>query len=236
MKRDKLMLIKSLIALFVCVMAVSCEKTSLEIPYFEMRPVSKYQKDSMELLMTYNKYANNSNVAEFNRYINNTLVSKAFVVYKGDNIQCSIDGVHYTIQWENIRGGVRVSELTATINGAQYFTTSYRYYPDGRIRYASVSTFGGPYETFFEYEDTYIEVMDKGFVKYRIMLGGEENTGNVCNVLGFLEAPITNQFVIIPELYFLNIFGAPIDRLPGNFPITRSANSLRVGSHYYEFQ
>jgi len=238
MKKDYLLLIKSLIGVIGCLLALACSKTSLEVPYFEMRPVSKYQIDSLTLTMSYHNTNYNSNVAEYNRYIYNNLSSKAVVIYKGDNIQCAIDSVAYTILWDRIRGGVRVSELNATIKGAQYFNTSYLYDEDGRMVSAMVNVQGGPYFANFKYDPAFIEIYIYGpsYEMHRIDLSGEENTGYVCNVLAYPESQFLNKYVIIPEFYFLNIFGAPISRLPGGFPITRTSNSIRVGNHYYEFQ
>ena len=237
MKRDYLLLIKSLIGVIGCFCAFACDKSSVEVPYFEMRPVSKYQRDSLTLTMSYHNTKINSNVAEYNRYIYNNLVSKAVVVYKGDNIQCAIDSITYTIQWDRIRGGVRLSELNATIQGAQYFNTTYLYDEEGRMISAMINITGGPYFTNFTYDNSSIEIYIYGpnYEKHVIDLSVEENTGYVCNVLGYPDSQFFNRYVIIPELYFLNIFGAPVNRLPVGHPITRTSNSLRVGNHYYEF-
>ena len=75
--------------------------------------------------------------------------------------------------------------------------------------------------------------MDDGI--YEIQLGSEENTGHVYNVLGYAGAPLTTQYVFNPELYFLNIYGKPVDLLPQGMEVSRSGNSMRIGQHYYEY-
>jgi hypothetical protein len=236
MKKEHLVVVKSLLSgLLFCFLAISCEKTSLEVPYFEMRHLTKYQKDSLTLEVSYNE---RNSITGYKRYINNSLASQAYLIYKGDNIQCAIDGVYYSIFWENIKGGVRVTELTATINGAQYFTTNYTYNEEGRLIIAAIHTVGGPFYVRYEYEGSTLRVIEMGeiYVENPFELGNEENTGNVCNVLGLLDLPLTNKFVIIPELYYLNIYGAPIRQIPADFAVSRTSNSLRVGDHYYEFK
>jgi hypothetical protein len=79
-------------------------------------------------------------------------------------------------------------------------------------------------------------IQEAGGRQYSIDLSNEENTGYVCNVFGYVNAPLTNQYVINPDLYFLNIYGKPIDKLPGGHEIVRSGKTLRVGTHIYEYR
>ncbi|MDR1331100.1 MAG: hypothetical protein LBK07_03265 [Tannerella sp.] len=80
---------------------------------------------------------------------------------------------------------------------------------------------------------------------YRITLtakGGsgaerQDNDAYVCNVLRFGNAPVTNEYVINPDLYYLGLYGIPWHHLPGEEveknALTGKPAVVRVGSHRY---
>lgn len=68
-----------------------------------------------------------------------------------------------------------------------------------------------------------------------------ENVGYVCNVLYYGNSPLTNAYVIIPDLYYDGIYGTPFRYLPdkvfekdGNTP--DKTLLIRVGNCYFYYE
>lgn len=59
-------------------------------------------------------------------------------------------------------------------------------------------------------------IIDEGGKQYKINLAIQkfENKSYVCNVLRYANAPLTNKYVINPDLYYMGIYGVPIKYLP----------------------
>lgn len=59
-------------------------------------------------------------------------------------------------------------------------------------------------------------IINEGGKYYKINLAVQkiENKGYVCNVLRYANAPLTNKYVINPDLYYMGIYGVPIKYLP----------------------
>jgi len=82
---------------------------------------------------------------------------------------------------------------------------------------------------------------------YTLRLAPEKlrNTGYVCNVLRAVGAPLTNQYALNPDLYYLGIYGTPVKLLPDAIierNIYRDGEGdlhsvySRVGSDYYFYE
>jgi len=91
------------------------------------------------------------------------------------------------------------------------------------------------------------EIRKTDTVTYTMQLapGKLRNTGFVCNVLRCVGAPLTNQYVLNPDLYYLGIYGTPVKLLPDAIierNIYRDGEGdlhsvySRVGSDYYFYE
>jgi hypothetical protein len=229
MKKIELFFMKSLVMAFVVFFIVSCDEKGLEIPVYEMLPVSRYERDTLKTLIEYD----NGRIVRYKLYIRDAPVSETTVAYKPSGIYCSLNGIDYEIQLDNTIGGSRVEHLYAHIGGKLYYDVRYRYDDEGRLSSAEINAQGGPYYTSYKYKESSVEIGDDG--AHEIPLGSEVNTGHIFNVLDYVNAPRTSKYVINPDLYFLNIYGKPVGKLPIGSVIERSGNTLRVGKHYYEY-
>jgi hypothetical protein len=238
MKKVDLFFMKSLVTALICFSVVSCNESGQEIPVYDMRLVSKYERDALTTHMS----NDGKKITGYTVDENNTYKYTATVAYKTGSIYCEMDGVHYLVGFDNTIGGSRVKELTATVDNALYYKVIY-FYDDlggGRLSGTEVNVAGGTntYYTTYEYTGSSIIIREKMTEdrRYEIALGDEENTGYIYNVLGNSEAPLTAQYVFNPELYFLNIYGRPVDKLPQGLAVERSGNTMRVDKHYYEYR
>lgn len=230
MKKVNFFLVKSLIMALVCFSVIACEKASERVTYYPISPVSKHETETTRTLMSHD---NESKVREFKLYEEDNLTCTANVAYRADGIICTLNGIQYHIEPDNILGSTRAKKITATQDGALCYEVEYSY-TDERLTSAMISAQGGPYYTSYTYYDSYIIINDIN--EYKLELCEEENTGNVCNVLGYAETTLTTQYVINPALYFLNIYGKPVEKLPHGCEITRSGKTMRVGKNLYEYR
>ena len=94
---------------------------------------------------------------------------------------------------------------------------------------------------------TITEVQRTDTSTYTLRLAPEKlrNTGYVCNVLRAVGAPLTNQYALNPDLYYLGIYGTPVKLLPDAIierNIYRDGEGdlhsvySRVGSDYYFYE
>ena len=236
MKKMYLFCVRSLFVALVSVVLTGCGEQSLEIPYFKFANVSKYERDSIKTIVSYDR----ERVSEYNMYVSDSLVRKISVIYSLGSIHCVTDDVAYEISLSNTRGGMRAESINVTtVNGnARLYYIEYEYDDEGRLwraRLDGVDTH--PIYNHYRYEGNTIIIDDAG-TEYRVELSSEKNLGYVCNVLDYANAPITSKYIINPDLYFLNIYGAPVDRLPYGYDVTytnNSSNLSRVGKYYYEY-
>ena len=235
MKTVYLFFAKSLLFFFIGVMFVSCGEVSLEIPYYQFAQVSKYEKDSLRTHMRYN----NEGLSGYDVYIHDSHVSSSSVRYSSGKIYCEINGISYDIKLSNTRGGIRAESVSATnSSGARLYDVEYWYDDLGRLEKARVDGVASiPGYMHYEYEGNTIIIDDFG-VEYRLELSSNENKGYVCNVLDYADAHFTSNYVINPNLYFLNIYGTPIDKLPHGHQVMHSDDNSRlvsVGKYSYEY-
>jgi hypothetical protein len=237
MKKVNLFFIKSLVMALFCFFIVSCDESGQEIPVYDMSLVSKYERGETSTFI----FHDNRKITGYEVYqgLNeSTLKYKAGVIYNTGSLYCTLDGINYLVQFDNTIGGSRVKELSASIGNALYYKVIYFYDDQGRLSSTEINVAhegrSNAYYTRYEYSESSIKIIDDNI--YEIQLGDEENTGYVFNVLSHSEAPLTSQYVFNPELYFLNIYGKPVEKLPQGIMVTRTSNSVRIGQHYYEYK
>jgi len=94
---------------------------------------------------------------------------------------------------------------------------------------------------------TITEVQRTDTSTYTLRLAPEKlrYTGHGCNVLRAVGAPLTNQYALNPDLYYLGIYGTPVKLLPDAIierNIYRDGEGdlhsvySRVGSDYYFYE
>ena len=223
------------IALFF-ITFLGCEEKSMEIPYYEFSLVSKYKKESIVAFMDYNS---DNRLSEFNIYVNESSIGRSPVKYTSSYISCTINDVMYHIQLSNTRGGIRAESVrVSTLEGVRLYYIEYWYDDAGRVNKARLDGIDiMPIWNHYKYEGNTIIIDDAG-TEYRLELSSEENLGYVCNVLDYANAPITSNYIFNPYLYFLKIYGTPVNMLPSGQEIVHCNNNKnlsRVGKHYYEY-
>jgi hypothetical protein len=242
MKKVEFYFVKSLITAFVCFLIIACDESSERISAYDMFPVSRYEKETEpdrteRILMSHN----DRNVREFKLYDGDLLTCTANVFYRADGIVCTLNDIQYHIEPDNVLGGSRARKITASKNGALYYEVEY-FYANERLVSAQISVSGdskSPYYTSYSYDDSRITINESsGGNSHEIKLCNEENTGYAYNVLGHThaETSLTSQYVINPALYFLNLYGKPVEKLPDGHEIERSGKTMRVGKHLYEYR
>ena len=236
MKKKKLFFIKSLLIVFACISIISCDEKSLEITYYPFSRVVNCKRDTLKTIMA---YGNDNRLSKFNVYVHDTIVDSSYVKYTSSTINCVINDIAYSIQLSNTLGGVRAEFINATtLSGSRLFYIEYSYDDAGRLckaRLDGVDT--KPIYNHYIYEGNTIIIDDAG-TEYRLELSSDDNLGYVCNVLDYASAPITSQYIINSDLYFLNIYGTPVGKLPYGYKVERCNNNLnlsRVGKYYYEY-
>ena len=228
---------KSILIAFACVMFAGCDDASLEIPYYQFSRITKYERDSIRTTMSYN---DDNRLSEYGMYVNDSLTCKVNVRYTPSSIICVINDYVYNIQLSSTLGGSRAESILVTsLSGSRLQYIEYEYDGEGRLWRARLDGVDPwhPIYNHYRYEGDTIIIDDAG-TEYRLELSTEENSGYVCNVLDYAEAPMTSQYVINPDLYFLNIYGAPIGKLPYGHVVTRCNNNKnlsRVGKYHYEY-
>ena len=237
MGKLKMFLIESLLAVTVCAVLTNCEERSIPVQSYPIAKVSRFERDSYATEMIYG----NSGLAEYNVFINNTFAYSGSVWYKPSSIMCTMNGVQYEFQLANTRGVSRVESVSATVGNAQLYQVTYeKFDPDGRLTLARVSGVaddGLSHYISYKYEGNKVIIYERG-IYYTIELSDTDNTGYVCNVMGFSGANLTANYVFNPDFYFLNIYGTPIKKLPLGQEVEMSEDSqrlLRVGHFSYEY-
>ena len=235
MKSMRLLFTKGLLVLFAGVVFMSCEEASLEIPYYHFSKVTKYEKDSLRTHIAYG----DKGLSEYKVYINDIHTYTSSVRHSPGKIYCVIDGVAYDIQLSNTKGGTRAESVRAINehNGARLYYVEYEYNEQGRLWRARIDGVQDtPVFVHYWYENNSVVIDDVG-KEYRVELSTEKNKGYVCNVMDYSNATYTCKYVVNPHLYFLNIYGAPIETLPSGRDVEYDSNDnlSRVGNYYYEY-
>ena len=234
MKKLSLFLVKSLMAVFVGTTIISCNGEHVE--RIESYPISKITMFERNSIQTYLTYQSNE-VYEYNLYENGVHFSSARVTYTPSKIHCTIDGIRYDIQLSNTIGAYRAETVTASQGGSMIYFVEYKYDNQGRMVKARLDG-RERYSVFteFTYEANAI-VIDDGGYPFRLELSSSDNIGNVCNVIDMATTPYVST-IINPYLYYLNIYGKPINKLPQGYEIELSEDGLKlssIGKYYFEY-
>ena len=233
MKKLSLLVIKSLITVFVGTVIISCgNEDPIPIPVYTISKVSMFERNNIKTYLGYG----NSRLNEYRQFEDERQVNSAFVYYAADYIYCTFNDVKYEIEMDNVKGGVRAKTVTATKNGFPIYNVYYNTYDQqGRLTLARVDGVGGQsIYISYKYEGNKIVISDGTTLE----LSSDDNKGNVCNVLDFAGSSYTSDYVINPCLYFLNIYGTPINKLPVGQEVEYSEDNqkiLRVGKYTYEY-
>lgn len=234
MKKIHLLFMRGLFLALVSIVFVGCDEGSLEIPYYQFSKVSKCERDSVKTLMRYGNWG----LSSYEVHVHNNPVSVAQVNYATSSIYCTINDINYNIHLDNTRGGIRAECIQASKGGSELYSIEYSYDEFSRISLAKIQGLGDAviYAS-YQYQDNAVLINDAG-VPYRIELSSEKNIGYVCNVLDFTDAPYTSNYVINPDLYYLNIYGAPIEWLPAGYDVAfceNNTNIVKVGKYSYDY-
>ena len=235
MKKLNLLLIKSLLTVFVCVIFVGCEGQSEPVTYYEMARVTKFERDSYATVLKYG----NSGLSEYSVYINNEFAYSGGIQYKPSSIVCTMNGVRYDFQLANTKGVSRIESVMASIDGAPTYQVQYWFDdPEGRLTLARVDGVAGESNYIsYKYEENKIIVKERT-IDYIIELSSSNNLGYVCNVMSLTGPELTSNYVFNPDFYFLNIYGTPTKLLPQGYEVEISEDNqrlLRVGKYSYEY-
>jgi len=143
-------------------------------------------------------------------------------------------------------------------NGSVQSRIEYQYNSAGYLSWAKVERKGveTPSSVWFNYpdwsnaNDNTITIEEyPGPKTYRIQLAVNQygpkagtrmqNIGYVCDVLRFANAPLTNEYIINPDLYYLGIYGTPVKYLPNetieNGEKDKVLTIVRVGDTRYYY-
>ncbi|MDR3251313.1 MAG: hypothetical protein LBT42_06600 [Tannerella sp.] len=236
MKNVYLFLSNALLAFCACFLVAGCEETIEELTYYPIARIATLERDSLKTVLSYDELG----LSGMNFYVYDTFVGQAVVQHKPNSMNCTINGVYYEIKFANTHGAMRAETITAYVGGVKNYTVNYHYDTSGRINQADFQKYETGKNTVsynvYTYEGNAVVISDENGV-HRLELSSEENTGNVCNVLDFAGASITSEYIINPDLYYLNIYGAPIRTLPAGQEIGRTQNNelSRVGKYRYSY-
>ena len=231
--------LKSLFVVFVTTMFIGClDEESEEIPYYPISKITKYERDSISMSISYGR----DGLSEYSLSVNGELIEKSYVIYSASKISCQMKGIRYEVQLSSTKGARRAESVTATVGQSILFQVDYFYDEQNRLKLAHVN--GGEYPkpvyVSYKYDGNRVIIHDESDGQNHILeLSNEDNKGYVCNVFDFTSSPLTSQYVIHPDLYFLNIYGAPFSKLPVDQEVeyttdSRNAPALaRVGKYTY---
>ena len=228
--------LKSLFVVFAATMFIGCDEPSEPVPYYPISEVTKYERDLMSMSVSYGR----DGLSEYNLSVNGDFVEKSFVNYSASNISCHMKGVRYDVQLSSTRGARRAESVKATIGQSILFEVEY-FYEHNRLKLARINggEFVKPAYVRYTYEGNRVIIHDDIDGKDHIFeLSNEDNKGYVCNALDFTSSPLTSQYVIHPDLYYLNIYGAPFEKLPAGQEVEYTADGqklARVGKYTYTY-
>ena len=233
-----------LVATFVIVTFNGCQDGGNEyIPFVKFGQVTEFTREDYHTYMAYGDMY--GRISQYVYQVGQNVISNSNVVYTSSGFTCLIDSFMYDVILTITTGGARASSMSVYSGNAIYFYVEYQYDEIGRLHLAKLirpgDSNGKGSEIWISY--TYTEnsiTIKEGQAFYEISLSDtEENTEYVCNIFAFSDAPLTTTYIINPELYFLNIYGMPIGKLPAGQAVDRVSNTdlrlSRVGKYYYKY-
>lgn len=220
----------------------SCKEGGEKVPFIQFEHVKEFTRDSLRTYMEYEGMYNRLSLIRYQ--VEENIRSSSSVTYTAQGMICTIDTLTYDVKLAATVGGSRAFSVTASIKDATVYYVEYQFDAAGKLTLAKViipgDNNGAGSEQWVSYNYTADNIeINEGNAIYNIPLSTEENTGYVCNAYAFAEAPLTNRYIINPDLYFLNIYGMPVEQLPAGETIQRiGANDSRlsrVGKFYYTY-
>jgi len=231
-------LLQTVCALVAGLTLQGCDKESTEMTVYEVtRDLSAFEKDGNKTEMKYNNFG----VYQYRFYNSGSTASTIDVTYGSSTIVVNYNNLTHQIELDNTKGGKRVKTLTALSGHSLFYSIEYHYTAEGRLDYATYDGEGvnGQGSVNFYYDGNAIRIMDWCFDKgkeYVINLSDEENTGFVCHVFDFIGAPKVVEHILNPILYYLNVLGTPISKLPADVDIQRDGAKVKsVGNCSYSY-
>jgi hypothetical protein len=238
MKKIQKTVLKLSIISLAAVTILSCEEGGSEIPFIRIEHVKEFTRDSLRTYMEYGGEYDRPMLIQYQ--VEDVIRSNSGILYTSLGMTCTIDALTYNIKLQ-LNGGSRALEISANIGNSVVYYVEYYYDVSGRLYQAKIirPAEGSEEWVSYQYNADNIEINENGRALYSIPLSTEENTGYVCNAYAFTEAPLTNRYVINPDLYFLGIYGIPVEKLPAGQIIERVGSNdsriSRVGKYYYKY-
>ncbi|MDR2145265.1 MAG: hypothetical protein LBE91_02230 [Tannerella sp.] len=239
---------KGIVKLFMAILAVvtfnACEDQSgNDIPSIKLGKVTEFARDDYRTHILYGDMY--GRISEYAFQVGEKIIDKSNVVYTSSGMACRIDTITYDLQLSIARGGARISELRAYIGRAIYYYVEYQYDELGRLHLAKLERpadnegKGSALWISYTYTENNIEINEGGYI-YNIPLSEtEKNSEYVCNVFMFASPSLTSTYIINPELYFLNIYGVQVDKLPAGETVRRMGDTddrlASVGKYNYKY-
>lgn len=193
--------------------------------------MNAYAEDSVytELIMTRHKNGDAKIVGfrkgDISYYDNGTISSLSWhrnkpVIRYGYDYTYVYNGYEYKILSLEDHGFVEDMEIWK--DGSLYVQLKYHYDRAGYLsnvyllNMQSVVYFKYNYRNSQNRSNTITIIEQPGSREYTIRLAPKriENKGYICNVLRYAHSPLTNEFIINPDLYYLGIYGTPVKYLP----------------------
>jgi hypothetical protein len=230
---------KLLIVASVVMILGSCKKEGETVPLVKFEPVKEFSRDELCTFLEYNgRYGR---ISKIQYQVGNSLRSSEDVAYTSMGMNCYIDTLIYEIKLGATIGGSRALSVSAYRGVGIVYYVEYYYDNAGRLNLAKLIRPSENKEDWisYDYGDNKIVISESGEYYGVSLSKDDENTGYVCNAYAFAEAPLTNRYIINPDLYFLNIYGMPIECLPVEQTIERVDDNdrrlTRVGKYYYKY-
>lgn len=135
----------------------------------------------------------------------------------GEKLSYACNGIKSEMDL-NIRGFVK-EKYSRYSDGRTHSKVEYRYDDaSGYLQYVHLERPGEERVTiYYTYPDENGGLtIREGSSVYKIRMTKDKlsNEGYICNVFSHTKAPLTNQYVINPDLYYMGVYGTPIKYLP----------------------
>ena len=144
--------------------------------------------------------------------------SEANIAY-GEKLSYSYNGIRTDMALK--KHGCVEEKISRYGDGSIHSLMYYRYDSAGYLSYVHLERPGMDRVTiYYTYPDENggLTINEGGSIyKIPITKNKLSNEGYICNVFSHTKAPLTNQYVINPDLYYYGVYGTPIKHLPDVF-------------------
>jgi hypothetical protein len=238
MRKFQETVVKIVFIFFVAGVLSGCKENVEKLPFITFEKVTEFTRDSYRTVLEYGDQYGRMSLIQFQE--GDYVKSREGILYTSQGMNCYIDTLLYEVKLASTIGGSRAFSVSTYKEGGVFYYVEYQFDISGKLFLAKIiiPSTGSEEWISYKYTDDNLEINEGGII-YNVPLSTEENTGYVCNVYAFSEAPLTNKYVIHPELYFLNIYGMPIKNLPADQIVQRVGSNdnriSRVGKYYYKY-